>query len=181
MSNIDIVTVVDASTLISLVNDGTLQPGTLEAPTNLGSYAGSDRFIFMIADGSYVVNDSQTHSELTVSANVGDNIRWTITNPSADFTMDCLLYGFKSAAIGTAISNPACQTSPVISYYNSLTGPTVPAAAAYMYSVWVASVLSNTQPVVQYTWNFQVLDASTGVPLGYFTWDPFIQIAQATT
>lgn len=174
MSNIDILTVVDATTLVDLVSTGKLAAGTLENPTGLGSYAGSDQFIFMICDGEYVVND-QGKSELTVSAQVSDVIRWTITNPSADFTYDCLLYNFQSGAVGTTITAPVCSTQPVVSYYNSLQDSTTPVPSAYMYTVWTAQILA-TGPAVQYSWSFQVIDSNTGNVVGYFMWDPFIQI-----
>jgi nematocidal protein AidA len=177
MSNIDILTVVDATTLMDLVATNKLSPGTFESPTNLGSYAGSDVFIFMIADGEYVPNGGQGKSELTVSANVNDVIRWTITNPSADFTYNCILYSFQSAAIAqNIISTPTCATMPVVSYYNSLLDSTTPVPSAYMYSVWSTSILNVGAGSVQYTWSFQVIDSTNGQVVGWFTWDPFIQI-----
>lgn len=176
MSTINVLTVVDAGTLMSLVYQGTLSPGTLENPTNLGSYAGSDQFIFMIADGEYVVNQ-QGQSELTIQAAVNDSIRWTITDPSADFVYNCMLYNFQSTAIGQAITEPVCNTLPLVWYCNSPSNPTVSLPSAYMSSYWSAQVISTSVPQVQYSWSFQVIASQSGNTVGYFMWDPFIQIS----
>lgn len=77
---IDILTVVDCVSLMNAVANKTITAGTQSAPTSLGSYASSDAYIYMITASSYVVND-QAKSELTVSANVGDSVRWMITCP----------------------------------------------------------------------------------------------------
>lgn len=177
MATIDILCVVDTNGLMA----AGLAPGTLEAPTNLGSYSDSDTFVFMICDGQFVYND-QGKSELNVLAKVGDTIRWTITDPSTGMMTDqaahsysTILYGFSNNNInGGSITQPLLSSFPAVSYYNSLDSDTTPAAAAYMCSAWTSSVLSLGQ--VQYAWSFQVIDCVSGSVVGYYCWDPFISI-----
>lgn len=176
MATIDILCVVDANFLVANVT-----PGTLSNPTSIGSYASSDTYIFMIADGQYASNN-QGQSELTVSASVGDTLRWTITDPSTGLIGDqqshsysCILYGFSSGTANGVITTPACNSTPALMYYNSTIDPATPAAAAYMCAAWTSSVIATGS--VQYSWNFQVIDNTSGNVVGYYCWDPFISVS----
>jgi len=177
MATIDVLCVVDTNGLIA----ANLPAGTIDKPTNLGSYQSSDAYVFMICDGQFVVNN-QGKSELTLTAAVGDTIRWTITDPSTGMVTDqtahsfsTILYGFSNNNYqGGSISQPVLSSLPAISYYNSLDSDTAPAAAAYMCSAWTSSVL--TKGTVQYAWSFQVIDSVSGNVVGYYCWDPFIII-----
>jgi len=175
MATIDILCVIDTN---GLMQKG-LSPGTLQAPTSLGSYSDSDTFVFMICDGQYASTD-QGKSELAVNAVTGDTLRWTITDPSTGLLTDqtahsysCILYNFASAGPGTGtITEPALVTQPAVMYYNSADNQ--PSAAAYMCSAWTSSVLD--VGTVQYSWSFQVIDCVSGSVVGYYSWDPFINI-----
>ena len=102
MSNtIDILCVIDAATLAAKVASGSISAGTQANPTSLGSYSQSDTYVSMLTEGSYITNDKDG-SELTITCDVGDNIRWTITNPGAGVNYSCMLYQFSSASIGTS-------------------------------------------------------------------------------
>ncbi|HEX7641373.1 MAG TPA: AidA/PixA family protein [Burkholderiaceae bacterium] len=171
-STADIVCVIDANTIMQAVAAGKLAAGTATAPTSLGSWKESDQYIFMIADGSYVSND-QGKSELTLDCSVGDQVRWSITNPSADFTYNCLLYNFVPNKTGI-ISPPQPVTKTVTTYCNTPGNPTVPAASTMTMTVWTANVESVGS--VQYSWAFMIVDNATGETVGYFFWDPFIKV-----
>lgn len=176
MATIDILCVIDTN---GLMKKG-LSSGSLENPTQLGSYDQSDTFVFMICDGQYACND-QGKSELTVNANVGDTVRWTITDPSTGLitgeqgqSYSCILYNFKSGSQDKTISAPALKSVPALSYYNNVESATTPAAAAYMCSSWTSSILKTGN--VQYSWAFQIIDNYSGNIVGYYTWDPFINV-----
>jgi len=180
MATIDILCVIDTN---GLMKRG-LNPGSLENPTSLGAWDQSDSFVFMICDGQYACNN-QGKSELTINAKVGDTVRWTITDPSTGLisgqnsqSFSCILYNFKSGSQDKTISAPALKSVPALSYYNSLTSETKPSAAAYMCSSWTSSILEKGN--VQYDWSFQVIDNFSGNVVGYYTWDPFINVQNAT-
>jgi len=176
MATVDILCVIDADTLATAVANHTLNPGTVDSPTALGSYNSSDTYIFMIADGQYVVNN-QAKSELSISCNVNDTIRWTISNPSAGVDYNCMLYNFESGGIGTYITQPIVTTVAATSYYNNPLNVNTPDPTAYMLSAWTCNALEATNPAsVQYNWSFQLINTSNGLVIGYFYWDPFIQI-----
>lgn len=174
MSNtIDILCVVDAATLAAKVANGQLPAGSLNAPTSLGSYSQSDVYVFMITENCYVVNE-QAQSELTIQCDVGDNIRWTITNPGAGVEYSSILYNFQSAAIGTYVTQPICLPLAVNLYINNPSNPTSATPIAYTSSAWQTTALQACNSV-QYSWSFQVLNQQ-GIVIGYFQWDPFITI-----
>ena len=177
MSNtIDILCVIDAVTLAENVQNGSINPGSQAIPTSLGSYSQSDVYVSMLTEGSYVTNDGGG-SELTITCDVGDNIRWNITNPGAGVNYSCMLYQFSSASIGTNVSQPICLPLNVNLYINSASPNTgTPTPIAYTSSAWQTTALAACpSPGVQYSWAFQLINQS-GTVLGYFSWDPFIVI-----
>ena len=177
MSNtIDILCVIDAATLAAKVASGSISAGTQANPTSLGSYSQSDTYVSMLTEGSYITNDKDG-SELTITCDVGDNIRWTITNPGAGVNYSCMLYQFSSASIGTSVSPPICLPLGVNLDINSASPNTgTPKPLAYTSSAWQTTALGAVpSPGVQYSWAFQLINQS-GTVLGYFSWDPFIII-----
>ncbi len=180
MATIDILCVIDTNGLMKRAKD----TGTLSTPINLAAVdASTDTFVFMICDGQYACNN-QGKSELMINANVGDTVRWTITDPSTGLTpgedsksFSCILYNFKSGGEGTVLTTPVLNSAPAISYYNSLTSITTPVAAAYMCSSWNSSIVATGN--IQYDWAFQVVDNATGEVVGYYTWDPYINVKKA--
>jgi nematocidal protein AidA len=176
MATIDILCVIDTNGLMKK----NLKPGTLKQPTPLGSYGDSDTFVFMICDGQYASND-QGKSELTVNALIGDTLRWTITDPSTGLNLgqtthsySCILYNFASGAINTgAITQPVLIAQPAVMYYNGSENDPLP--AVYMCSAWTSTVLKPGS--VQYSWCFQVINCLSGEVIGYYSWDPFINVA----
>ncbi len=179
MSTVDIITVIDASTLIELVNNGKLSAGTLTQPTKLGSYKDADPFIFMIADGDYVIN-GQAQSELSISCKVGDTLRWTIANPSAGLTYNCMYYQFSSSdsLIFNYITSPQPHATLSNFYYSTSEQPSTALKTSFTCSPWEASVTAIPSEKLQYNWAFQIIDNLSGLALAYFVWDPFIQIQQ---
>ncbi|MBC3876380.1 hypothetical protein H8K38_01020 [Undibacterium sp. FT79W] len=169
---VDILCVIDATTLMKAVKNGLLHSGSIAQPTPLGSRDDSDAFIFMIADSDYVVND-QTKSELTVKCKVGDTLRWTITNPSAGLNYNCMLYDFTIGSEGV-ISNPSVQVTPLASYCNNPLNPILSLPTAYMAAPWTAEVLKTGS--VQYSWALQIINAKTGRTEACFTWAPIINV-----
>lgn len=57
MALINILVAVNASELASRLADGSMKPGSVSSPTNLGAWGGSDVFVSMIAQNSYVASD----------------------------------------------------------------------------------------------------------------------------
>lgn len=175
MSNtIDVLCIIDATTLAAIVASGAISPGSAKNPTRLGSLTKSDVFVSMLTQGSYITND-RGGSELTITCDVGDNIRWTITNLGEGVNYSSILYLFSSTAIGTSVSHPICLPLNVNLYINSANPNTsAPMPIAYTSSAWQTTALAASSRV-QYSWAFQLIDQS-GTVLGYFKWDPFVII-----
>jgi hypothetical protein len=171
-NTIDILCVIDAETLANNIKSGTLSPGTLENPTWLGANSNSDVYVFMITQGSFVVNN-QTKSELMISAKVGDNVRWGITSPASGVDYSCMLYNFQTGSV--ILTTPFVLPLSVVEYINNPANPAQILSLSYTNSVWQSTVTAVGS--VQYSWSFQLIDQNGNV-LGYFSWDPFINIAQ---
>ncbi len=175
MSNtIDVLCITDAATLAANVASGAISPGSAKNPTRLVSFAKTDVFVSMLTQGSYITND-RDRSELTITCDVGDNIRWTIANLGEGVNYSCMLYHFSSPAIGTSVSPPICLPLSVNLYINDANPNTsTPTPIAYTSSAWQTTALAASSRV-QYSWAFQLINQS-GKVLGYFKWDPFIII-----
>jgi hypothetical protein len=161
------------------------QPGgSWNAPINLGSYSQSDIYIEMMTQGSAVGND-QGGSELTVTANVGDQIIFTITGPGAGQNYYPVLYNtvlnntnVKSFGPNTAVWTNYCLQSGgsgAQPFFGSVIPTGFPNAGqpnSFICAQWFFEV--NAQGSTQYTMSFAILETQTGNVVGYYIWDPFI-------
>lgn len=176
MSTINILIAVDGASLASRVADGSLAAGTHSSPTNLGSYGSSDVFISMIAPNSSVSNGTQGDSELEIKANGGDSVEWAITTFDNNFDQTPFLYG--------GIFNPADAINTPLSYASgeayAYLGTGNPASTTPTKFVNQVSTVTGTilkiGTTIQYTLSFVLVDNATGSTIGYFTWDPFIEV-----
>ena len=57
MALINILVAVNATELAERLNDGSMQPGSVTNPTNLGAWTGSDVFISMITQNSSLASN----------------------------------------------------------------------------------------------------------------------------
>ena len=181
MSQIFIAITVDA---ISLAKNKT--GGSWNNPISLGSYASSDIYVEMMAQGDSVVND-QGGSELTINANVGDEIVYTISSPGAGQNYYPVLYNahLNNANVRSLGPNTAVWTNYGLGSGGSGKAPTFsneiptgyPDAGSpntFICPQWLFQV--NGAGSTQYTMSFAVLDTQTGNVIGYYMWDPFINI-----
>ncbi len=172
-TTIDILTVVDTVSLIDAVNSGKLPKGTQSNPTSLGSYTSSDAYIYMITASAYVVND-QAKSELTINADVGDSVRWMVTCPGGGTSYNVILMGWNAGA-GATLIVPQPPLSLPLSLNLYVGSPTIaPRGIPFTNYCFQGTVVATGQ--IQYVLTFQVLDSS-GNNLGFYDWDPFINVA----
>lgn len=178
MATIDIIVAVDGDQLQEQVNGKELSAGTKAAPTYLGSWTESDVFISMIAQQQFVSNDSSDgSSELTVTCNSGDTIRWRMTTFSSNTDTCAFIYGGKFT---NALNNgKSVELSPLtlLSDQNTVNIPNESGTlTAYNNQLYFAqaTVLGSSQKL-QYYMDFELVD-STGTSIGYFQWDPFIVV-----
>jgi len=175
MARIGITIIVDADNIKAHLDSGQLQPGTQASPTNLGANAASDNYLYMIAKRGVVSSGQEGSSELTITANVGDTIQWS---------MNTLLFNTKyTPFIYDSRFNPSNGLSPT-QYLNITTtnyippgsNPTAPTqkVTSQLY-VAMATVVKSGQKI-QYVLSFKLIDNATGNVIGYFSWDPFIVI-----
>lgn len=181
MAQIFIAITVDAITLAQ-----SKPGGSWNSPINLGSYGSSDVYVEMMAQGSAVVNE-QGQSELTVSANVGDEIVFTISAPGAGQNYYPVLYNtaLSNANVRSLGQNTAVWTNYCLQSGGSGTQPqfadTIPqgypnagAANTFICAQWLFQV--NAVGSTQYNMSFAVLDTQNGNVIGYYIWDPFINV-----
>lgn len=168
---IDVLIAVDGAKLAQQVADGSLSPGTKGSPTNLGAWSSSDVYISMVSQHSSATNN-QGQSELTITVNAGDSVRWTMTTFGSNDDYTAYLYNGNF--------NPTTAISPLV--YLPITNSTyLPNAngtlTEYHNQVYAAqgSVLKPGVKI-QYTLSFALINNATGHTIGYFYWDPFIQV-----
>lgn len=172
MGQINVIVAVDGSKLAQQVAGGSISAGYENAPTSLGSWGSSDVYVSMIAQHSVATND-QGQSELTIAANSGDEVIWSMTTfgNSADHT--AFIYG------GTfnpddAISSLILSNVEVENYLPDNSG-TLTAYTNHLYTA--TAIIEKVGVTIQYTLRFQLVDNSSGSVVGYFTWDPFIKVS----
>ena len=177
MSIIDVLIAVDGATLAEQVADKSIDPGTESHPTSLQSYQSSDVYVSMVAQKSYVVNDGGK-SELTIKANAGDSIRWTITTFGNNIDYTAYLYNgsFKPASnISPLVYLPVSHST----YLPSTGTPDTSTPVLYHNQLYAAqgTVLAPGEGI-QYSLAFKLINNYTGALVGYFTWDPFITVSK---
>lgn len=176
MATINVLIAVDGAKLAQQVADGSINAGSANAPTVLGSYSSSDVYISMIAPNSAVSNGTQGQSELQIQANGGDSVEWAITTLDNNFDQTAFLYNgnFNPAnAINTPLSYACGQAYAYLGTGNPAT--TTPTKFVNQVSTVTGTILK-IDVTIQYTLSFVLVDNATGNTIGYFTWDPFINV-----
>lgn len=176
MSLINILVAVDSDALAQQIRDGSINSGSFDKPTSLSSYSASDVYIAMIAQNNVAVNE-QGKSELTIKAQSGDTIRWNMTTFGSNTDNTASLYAGKFSPSG-AISPLTSLTPAINNYFPSDTDPeTAPLVHFVNHYHVVQGTIMEVNVKIQYTLEFVLVDNSNGKILGYFTWDPFIEVA----
>ncbi len=173
---IDILVSVNGTKLAQQVADGSIKPGTQAAPTSLGAWQQSDVYISMTCQNSHVANDGGK-SELTVKAVANQPVRWTMQTFDGNSTHTAYIYGgaFNPADAITNLSYSNNQTS---TYFPPEQDP-LANPVEQNNTEWITSATIRKKGVtIQYTMNFALVDGETGKTIGYFMWDPFIQVAK---
>jgi hypothetical protein len=176
MAFINILVAVNAAELAERLGDGSMQPGSVSGPTNLGAWGGSDVFVSMITQNSYIASN-QGGSELDVKANSGDTVRWTASTFDGDTDYTAFLYNgsFNPSASITTLSYFNMQTSVYLPSGSDPVNGTLQLFHNNAYATQ-GTVIEAGQKI-QYTLSFKLVNNSTGAVIGYFVWDPFISIA----
>jgi hypothetical protein len=174
---IDILTVIDCESIIEATktNPPSLTPGTQVPGTSLGSYAGSDPLVYMIACKNFLVNDpTRAGSELEVTADVGDTIRWTMTCPGAGLKYNALItqVGIGPGGAQNSITVPIVSSAP-----REVFGKLNSTSKVVDEIVFTATVIA--PGTTQYYIAFQITD-NAGSNLGYYYWDPFITVSASS-
>ncbi|MBB3188354.1 AidA/PixA family protein [Microbacter margulisiae] len=177
MATINVLIAVDAAKLAQQVADGSLKPGTKDNPTNLGSYDQSDVYIAMITQSGNVDNTSQGKSELEIKCNGGDTIQWAITSFTNNFDHSVFLYNgrFNPADAMNMMSYNSSQTKNYLPAPG--TGGSIGNITKYINQVVTAQAnVARVEVRIQYFLSFQLYDNAKGSIIGYFAWDPFINV-----
>jgi hypothetical protein len=147
---------------------------TPKNPINLGSNGGSpDKFVYMITKNDFVVSD-QAKPELTVEANRGDEIKWTISTFSTDYTAFLYSCSFKPPR---SIHFNGTESIRIKVYLPKDDGNPNGARTTYWNEVVVTTAkVKKSAGNYKYTFSFcfALIDNYTGNPVGWFCWDPVI-------
>lgn len=172
---INILVAVNGTQLAQQVADGSINAGTQSSPTSLGSYHNSDVYISMTAQNSVVVNDGG-QSELTVAANSGDTLRWSMQTFDGNSDYTAYLYAGRfnpPANISSLIYLPVTTSSYLPTSSNPLAAPSLVHNSAY----FAQGTVLKPGATIQYFMEFTLVNNSNGVIVGYFSWDPFINVS----
>lgn len=176
MATINVLVAIDGASLASQVATGVIHAGSAGSPTSLGSYGTSNVFVSMIAPNGSISNSTQGQSELQIKANGGDTVEWAITTFDNNFDQTPHLYNGNF--------NPADAMNTPMSYacgeaYAYLATGNPPASTATKFVNQVSTVSATILKIgiqIQYTLSFVLVDNATGATIGYFYWDPFINV-----
>lgn len=170
---INILSVIDVETILQQIQNGRLKTGTAENPTYLGAWSASDNYIYMITALGFIDTDSNTRagSELRVDARIGDTIQWELTCPGSGLQHDAII---ANVIVGQQPSPPSL-TPPIskLTYRSIYEQAGSPGYQVIRQTDFVSNVLNNG--VTQYFIEFQIMSA-TGENLGFFKWDPFVNV-----
>lgn len=167
METIPILTVIDCQSILDKVG----RSGTFDNPTSLGAWGTSDYYLYMMTTRSFVVSD-QAQSELTVKAQVGQNIQWAITCIGAATNYNVILQKIVPNS-QDAITNPQ-SLKFTLNQYGAHPNQTPTPSQVVQYPM-DATVESTNGGSIQYYVTFSIVDPA-GNTLGYYMWDPFINV-----
>ena len=175
MAMIYVLVAVNGTQLAQRVADGSINPGTQSSPTSLGSYQSSDVYISMTAQNNVIVNDGGG-SELTVAANSGDTLRWSMQTFDSNSDYTAYLYA------GTF--NPSTNISPLVylpvttsSYLPTSSNPLAPPSLVHNSVYFAQGTVLQPGKQIQYALSFTLVNNANGKVVGYFSWDPFISVS----
>lgn len=178
MSTINILIAVDGE---KLSQKATNNPSP-NSPISLGSYNSSDVYISMVTQNNNVDNNTQGDSELQVSALSGDTMSWAITTFNNNVDYSVYLYDGTFNVVndpdpsqGQAISDLSYSRSQQYVYLPDDT-PTDPPAKLINNTYTASARLERVGVQIQYTLSFALVNNHTGDIIGYFIWDPFINV-----
>jgi len=167
---IDIQIVVDTANLIASVQNPSQNQN---APTPIGH-----NYAYMVAPNEYV-RSGQASGDLSISADVGDTVRWRMVSQSGNTSYSADLQNiviFSGAQVTSAtggkllnVETPVPGTTPG----NIALPPTYTVTPQYDFYLTADIVQSGTG---NYNVSFAVLQYHSGSlqVLGYFVWDPTI-------
>ena len=170
---INILSVIDVETIL---NDN-LKKGTKQNPTSLGSFADSDKYVYMITARGFIDNDDITRadSELTIDANVGDTVQWELTCPGSGLQHDAII---SNVVLGSQPTPSLTEPKPVIINRHIYTQAGSPGYQVVQQTDFTSNVIAIG--TVQYYITFQIMD-HLGNDLGYYLWDPFVKVLDTPT
>ncbi len=169
MATIDVLCAIDTEDLPALSQD----------PNN--PTQGLNQFVYMIVNDANAIS-GQAGSELNISANIGDNVRWRGTSLSSNFVQSVVFYNFTSEG-GNLLSSPILlggvsggtpfTINEAMPVQGNMPWSTTNVSVPYAY---YQSTIEATGKIT-YQWWFQVNNTSNGALVGYGMWDPFITIS----
>ena len=130
----------------------------------------------MVAQHSVAVNE-QGQSELRIKANSGDIVNWFMSTFGNNTGYTASLYaGTFNPSNGIQVFGNT--TSEANNYLFDSEGNDSLNISKYIntYDSFEAK-LTKVNQTIQYTLSFVLVDNNTGDTIGYFTWDPFINVA----
>jgi hypothetical protein len=162
---IDVLIAIDADTILK-----TYGPNIDSAHPVQVSNAG---LIFMLTKQANALS-GEAGTELNLSAQTMDVIRWRETTMSLNSAYTGILYAFVPTAGGNLISTPTPLEADVTEPLPDPSNPAVPKTQTVKSYFWNSTVLAAGQ--VTYHFQFLICDRN-GAVQGYYWWDPYITIS----
>jgi hypothetical protein len=172
---VDILTTIDSLTLAQMVLDGTLEPGTADQPTILGSYADSGIYITLTAKGASNDNYLAGNNELTVKAAKGSWLHFSLTTFDNSIGYTAYLYEGSFSPF-QAISPLRYLSRETVNYFPPTGDPTAPPLRCSNHTSFCLAGVTGSNQIVQCMLSFALVDNANGSILGYFCWDSFLRI-----
>ncbi|MDB6183167.1 inclusion body family protein [Paracoccus fistulariae] len=161
---IDVLTAIDADSIVATLgtNSDSANPVQITQPD----------LIFMLTRQKNALS-GEGGTELQISAQTMDTIRWRATSMSMNAAYSVILYDFVAASGANLISPPQPLEADVTDPLPDPADPTTPKTQKIKSYFWNTTVLEPGNTT--YHFKFMILDR-TGVVQGYYWWDPYIHI-----
>lgn len=165
---IDVMIAIDTESVIE-------QYGNNTDPDNPVQIDTTKNYIYMIVRSDEAVSGN-AGAELTIAAKTLDVIRWRETSLTLNSAYSTILYKFESTNASGLITSPQPIIAEVQTPLPVADDPLHPSTQTIQDYFWNCTV--EKAGSVTYHFKFMIVDRDNNV-LGYFWWDPFIQISDS--
>jgi len=174
MKIINMLIAVDGAALTQQVADGSLSPGSPDAPTRLGDYSDSGVYIIMMASSGPIIDNTRKQPELRLGISGTDTTRWAINTLDNNHDQTAYLYRgpFDIDVFSTLLYS--CKKKKT---YLATGNPPVSKPTKFSNQVsTVTGFMELPTEVMDNIVYFTLVNNKNGQTIGYFMWEPLISL-----